>query len=169
MVKRIWRNDAYNTQNFTWWNGETQWWNGATINIFIYLCLNGVANIVKLCIEYTQVHMVKWWNKVVGIYYSQNGEMAKWEKDETVILTSISTIFHGNLQQWVPRLPIDSIRCYIRSLCISRLWVVPHWSPNCPTCHSKALWCRTHPHFFWLIHLYFPFLMTPKKWGDHTI
>ena len=142
MAKHIWCSGAENTHNFTWWNGETQCWNGVTIKIVISLWQNGVKNIMKWRIEYTQDRMVKWRNKPAEIPSLKN--LKCWNGYTHLHQPSIS----HPLRRWVPILLLDSIRFWIFRICISSLWEVPRWLSNRPTSYSNSLWWRTPPAAF---------------------
>ena len=78
---------------------------------------------------------------------------AKWRNGEMVILTFFRTI-------------IDSNRCCIYRLCISRLWALLHWSSNIPMVHSNNFWCRISLLFLVDIFLlYLPFAIANTGGG----
>ena len=133
MVIQICYTAADNTHKFTWWKGETKWWNGVKIKTFISLWWNGVMNMVKWCREYTQFHMVIWWNTLAEISSSQNGKMVKRLYSRSSALYFARPFNNGYQARF---------RLHQLLHPPSRFWVFPCWSYNRPISRSNALQFR---------------------------
>ena len=121
-----------------WLNTVIKWCK----NIDLHLVMVKWSNeyMVKWCREYTQVHMVKWWNTLAEISSSQNGKMA--------ILH-----FFGALL----RAPLESIICCVCRLVYWRCRVDGLIFPR----SAPTLFNSVSPRWFWSIHFLFAFLMPP--------
>ena len=76
-----------------------KWCNIVTKCAFTLVWCYGEMNMVKWCIEYTQTHMVKWWNTVVKLWngVTINTFISSWWNVVTnmVRLCTVYTISHG--------------------------------------------------------------------------
>ena len=151
-----------------------KWCNGVTKYSFALVWCYGKMNMVQWYREYTQVHMVKWWNTVLKWCNNKDLHiiMVKWCNKYGEMVQIINTSSHGEILKHASRYilfakcqngetviltftsPIfhESLQQWVPSsflycvgCCICRLWLVSPWSYNCLTTWSNAFQCRIPP------------------------
>ena len=82
-----------------------KWCNGVTKYAFTLVWCYGETNILKWCREYTNVHMVKWWN--TSMKWCNNKDlhiiMVKWCNKSGEIVLIIQTSSHGKMVKQTSR------------------------------------------------------------------
>ena len=139
-----------------------KWCNGVTKYASTFVWCYGKTNMLQWCREYTQVHMVKWRNKVMKWFNNIDLHliMVKWCNKYGEMVQRIHTSSHGEMvkhtsgdilfekwKNWYTHLRRPSLwrASWLHQLphLPSSLWEVPCWWS--PMSRSNALQCRIPP------------------------